>query len=49
VLDPELRLELTVEQAVALGQWAILAAAHRDAYSGGGNNRISTQDPFAVS
>jgi 20S proteasome subunit beta 5 len=49
VLDSELRPELTVEQAVALGRRAILAAAHRDAYSGGSINCISAQDPFAVS
>jgi 20S proteasome alpha/beta subunit len=38
VLDSELRPDLTVEQAVALGRRAILAAAHRDAYSGGSIN-----------
>jgi 20S proteasome subunit beta 5 len=31
---------LTIEQAVALGRRAILAAAHRDAYSGGSINCI---------
>lgn len=41
VLDSELRPDLTVEHAVALGRRAILAAAHRDAYSGGSINCIS--------
>jgi 20S proteasome subunit beta 5 len=46
VLDSELRPELTVEQAIALGRRAILAAAHRDAYSGGSINCISTPRIF---
>jgi len=41
VLDSELRPDLTVEQAVALGRRAILAAAHRDAFSGGSINCIT--------
>ena len=40
VLDSELRPDLTVEQALALGRRAILAAAHRDAFSGGSINCI---------
>ncbi|OLL23237.1 Proteasome subunit beta type-5 [Neolecta irregularis DAH-3] len=35
VLDAGHRWELTVEEALALGKRSILAAAHRDAYSGG--------------
>jgi 20S proteasome subunit beta 5 len=35
VLDSGLRHELSVDEAIALGRRAILAAAHRDAYSGG--------------
>jgi 20S proteasome alpha/beta subunit len=40
VLDSGLRNDLTVDDAIALGRRAILAAAHRDAYSGGSINRI---------
>lgn len=46
VLDSELRPDLTVEQAVALGRRAILAAAHRDAYSGGSINCIPPSSPL---
>ncbi|KAI9824017.1 MAG: Proteasome subunit beta type-5 [Phylliscum demangeonii] len=35
VLDAEYRYELTDEEALALGSRSILAATHRDAYSGG--------------
>lgn len=35
MLDSELRPDLSVDQALALGRRAILAAAHRDAFSGG--------------
>lgn len=35
VLDTEYRWDLTVEEALYLGKRSILAAAHRDAYSGG--------------
>lgn len=38
VLDSELRHDLSVDEAIALGRRAILAAAHRDAYSGGSIN-----------
>jgi 20S proteasome subunit beta 5 len=38
VLDSGLRHDLTVEEAIALGRRAILAAAHRDAFSGGSIN-----------
>ena len=38
ILDSELRPDLTVDQAIALGRRAILAAAHRDAFSGGSIN-----------
>jgi 20S proteasome subunit beta 5 len=38
VLDSGLRNDLTVDEALALGRRAILAAAHRDAYSGGSIN-----------
>jgi len=38
VLDSGLRHDLTVEEALALGRRAILAAAHRDAFSGGSIN-----------
>lgn len=38
VLDSELRPDLSVDQALALGRRAILAAAHRDAFSGGSIN-----------
>ena len=41
VLDSELRPDLSVDQALALGRRAILAAAHRDAFSGGSINCIS--------
>lgn len=41
VLDSELRPELTVDEALALGRRAILAAAHRDAFSGGSINCIA--------
>jgi len=44
VLDSELRPDLTVEQAIALGRRAILAAAHRDAFSGGSINCITHLD-----
>ena len=40
VLDSELRPDLTIDQALALGRRAILAAAHCDAYSGGSINCI---------
>ena len=43
VLDSELRPELTVDEALALGRRAILAAAHRDAFSGGSINCIQPQ------
>ena len=42
VLDSELRPDLTDEEAIALGRRAILAAAHRDAYSGGSINCTSS-------
>ena len=45
VLDSGLRHDLTVEEAIALGRRAILAAAHRDAFSGGSINCIF---PFCV-
>lgn len=35
VLDAEYKYELTEEEALELGQRSILAAMHRDAYSGG--------------
>ena len=35
MLDSALRNDLTVDEALALGRRAILAAAHRDAFSGG--------------
>lgn len=35
VLDAEYKYELTEEEALNLGRRAILAAMHRDAYSGG--------------
>jgi len=35
VLDANYKYELTTEEALALGRRAILAAMHRDAYSGG--------------
>lgn len=35
VLDAEYRYELSEEEALALGSRSILAATHRDAYSGG--------------
>jgi 20S proteasome subunit beta 5 len=38
VLDSGLRHDLTVDEALALGRRAILAAAHRDAFSGGSIN-----------
>jgi 20S proteasome subunit beta 5 len=38
VLDTNLRWDLTVEEALYLGKRSILAAAHRDAYSGGSIN-----------
>ena len=38
VLDSGLRHDLSVEEALALGRRAILAAAHRDAFSGGSIN-----------
>jgi len=38
VLDAEYRYDLTDEEALALGSRAILAAMHRDAYSGGSIN-----------
>jgi 20S proteasome subunit beta 5 len=41
VLDSGLRHDLTVEEALALGRRAILAAAHRDAFSGGSINCMS--------
>ena len=41
VLDSELRTDLSVDQALALGRRAILAAAHRDAFSGGTINCTS--------
>ena len=40
VLDSGLRHDLTVDEALALGRRAILAAAHRDAFSGGTINCI---------
>jgi 20S proteasome subunit beta 5 len=40
VLDSGLRNDLSVDEALALGRRAILAAAHRDAYSGGSINCI---------
>lgn len=43
VLDSGLRHDLSVEEALALGRRAILAAAHRDAFSGGSINRMCTQ------
>jgi 20S proteasome subunit beta 5 len=41
VLDSGLRNDLTVDEALALGRRAILAAAHRDAFSGGTINCIT--------
>lgn len=41
VLDSGLRHDLTVDEAIALGRRAILAAAHRDAFSGGSINSIT--------
>jgi 20S proteasome subunit beta 5 len=41
VLDSGLRHDLTVDEAIALGRRAILAAAHRDAFSGGSINCIT--------
>ena len=38
VLDSGWRMDLTVEEAIDLGQRAIYHATHRDAYSGGINN-----------
>lgn len=38
VLDSNYRWDLTVEEALYLGKRSILAAAHRDAYSGGSIN-----------
>jgi 20S proteasome alpha/beta subunit len=38
VLDSGLHHDLTVDEAIALGRRAILAAAHRDAFSGGSIN-----------
>jgi 20S proteasome subunit beta 5 len=38
VLDSGLRSNLSVDEALALGRRAILAAAHRDAFSGGSIN-----------
>lgn len=38
VLDTYYRYDLSVEEAIDLGKRAILAATHRDAYSGGINN-----------
>lgn len=38
VLDAEYRYDLTEEEALALGSRSILAATHRDAYSGGSIN-----------
>ena len=38
VLDTYYRPDLTVEEAIDLGKRAIVAATHRDAYSGGMNN-----------
>lgn len=38
VLDSNLKWDLTVEEALYLGKRSILAAAHRDAYSGGSIN-----------
>lgn len=38
VLDTNYRWDLTVEEALYLGKRSILAAAHRDAYSGGSIN-----------
>jgi len=38
VLDSGLRPDLSVDEALALGRRAILAAAHRDAFSGGSIN-----------
>lgn len=38
VLDTNYRWDLTVEEALALGKRSILAATHRDAYSGGSIN-----------
>jgi 20S proteasome subunit beta 5 len=35
VLDAEYKYDLTEEEALALGSRSILAATHRDAYSGG--------------
>jgi 20S proteasome subunit beta 5 len=40
-LDSGLRHDLTVDEALALGRRAILAAAHRDAFSGGSINCMS--------
>ena len=44
MLDSALRNDLTVDEALALGRRAILAAAHRDAYSGGSINCIFSPD-----
>lgn len=38
VLDASYKWDLTVEEALALGKRSILAATHRDAYSGGSVN-----------
>lgn len=38
VLDSNYKWDLTVEEALYLGKRSILAAAHRDAYSGGSIN-----------
>ncbi len=38
ILDTHYRYDMTVEEAIDLGQRAIAHATHRDAYSGGINN-----------
>jgi 20S proteasome subunit beta 5 len=48
VLDSELRPDLSVDQALALGRRAILAAAHRDAFSGGSINCTSVVSGFLI-
>ena len=48
VLDSGLRYDLSVDEALALGRRAILAAAHRDAFSGGSINCISHWRPLLI-
>ena len=51
VLDASWRYDLSVEEAIELGQRAIYHATHRDAYSGGINNlyHVKEDGMFALS